>query len=283
MRWACFLGMVLCWCLLPPASPGFQASRRPPLPNLDKRSAGLPPNPDLPPERAGAAARLQERVPGVKIDVDHIIKSPKFIADPHGFLSGPNGQGNGISPQSAQAFAANDPHRAVKAFLNEHSQLFGHGAEVLNGARVKREFVTEHNGLKTTIWEQQLDGVKVFDSVLIGHVTSRGELINISSRFLPDVAKSAQAGVANRKVVQAAPPISARQAIVLAAKSIGPDLAEDQILAVDAAPEGEQKSQRFTAAPVLSGEIRIHLVWLPMDQSSMRLCWQLELTSRDRG
>src|SRR6185503_18358187 len=104
-----------------------------------------------------------------------------------------------------------------------------------------------------------------------------------SSRFLPDVAKSAQAGVANRKVVQAAPPISARQAIVLAAKSIGPDLAEDQILAVDAAPEGEQKSQRFTAAPVLSGEIRIHLVWLPMDQSSMRLCWQLELTSRDRG
>ena len=123
-----------------------------------------------------------------------------------------------ISAAAAGVVPASDPHRPIKAFLNEHAQLFGHGAEALDNARVKRDYVTPHNGLRTVVWEQQLDGIPVFRSMLMGHVTKRGELVSIASQFLPDLAQGADAGTPDRAAVQSAPPVSAAQAIVKAAQ-----------------------------------------------------------------
>src|SRR5262245_52057084 len=134
------------------------------LPNFDKRKAGD--KAMLAEDKAAAVVSLHARIAGVKVDFDYITGSPKMISAATGFLSGPNGKGKGISAEAADAFAVDDPHRAVKAFLKEHRSLFGHGPEVLTSAQVKREFVTEHNGMKTIVWEQQLDGIPVFEALL---------------------------------------------------------------------------------------------------------------------
>jgi hypothetical protein len=170
----------------------------------------------------------------------------------------------------------------VKRFLDENAALFGHGAEVLASARITREFVGEHNGLRTIVWEQRLDGIPLFQSVIIAHITRQGELVNLTSLFLPEVEKAARLNQAGRAALLAAPPIAARQAVVAAAASVGDVIPTEAVIALDPQPNGLRQLQHFTAAP-LSGKTRVQLTWLPFDGSLLRLCWQIELTSRRQG
>ena len=41
------------------------------------------------------------------------------------------------------------------------------------------------------IWEQQLDGIAVFEAVLISHSTKHGELVSVSTQFVPDAVSAA--------------------------------------------------------------------------------------------
>src|SRR5262245_22833936 len=156
------------------------------LPDFDQR-ADAPNDKELRGERAAAAERLKQRVPKVKVDLDELRSTPKFVGSTDGFLSGPNGEGRGVSSERIRALPANDAHRPIKAFLNEHSALYGHGAEVLAPARLKRDYTARHNGLRTVVWEQQLDGIAVYEGVMVGHITQRGELVNLASQFVPDL------------------------------------------------------------------------------------------------
>src|SRR5689334_1282346 len=71
-----------------------------------------------PASRQSALDLLRERLPGVVVDTDPITGSPKFISAGASFLSGPNGIGGAITAAAIAAIPADDPHRAVKAFLN---------------------------------------------------------------------------------------------------------------------------------------------------------------------
>lgn len=257
------------------------APAREALPNVDKRLDGQN-RPAVADGKQQALAKLRNRVPGLQADIDPLLKSPNFISSTHGFLTGPNGEGGAVSANAARALPDNDPHRSIKAFLNDNAGVFGHGAEVLTGAKINRDFVTAHNGLKTTIWQQQVDGIPVHEALMVGHVTKRGELVNLSTRFLPDAVKAADAGTANRAAAQSAPAISAAEAIVNAAKDVGSDLAISQVRG-SGEPAGATRRQSFNASPVLSGESVAQLVWLPTSDASLRLSWQVVFTSRSRG
>src|SRR5206468_10364898 len=117
-----------------------------------------------------------------------------------------------------------DPNHRIKQFLDENAALFGHSAEALSAARVSREFTTAHNGMRTVVWEQQQDGIPVFEAILYGHLARNGELVSLCSQFLPALAAAADTGVPNRLLVQAIPPISAQQAVAYAATNIGETL-----------------------------------------------------------
>ena len=118
--------------------------------------------------------RCAPACPARQVDFDPLIGSPQWIATPNGFLTGTNGTG-GIAAETLAEFPADDPYRVVRAFLKQNQALFGHGPEVLDTASIKREFVTPHNGLRPVVWQQQVDGVPVFESLLIAHTTRNGE------------------------------------------------------------------------------------------------------------
>jgi len=189
--------------------------------------------------------------------------------------------GGGISIASLSAFQANDTNRATKAFLREHSKLFGHGAEALEQARISREFVTAHNGMRTVVWEQQVDEVPVFEALLISHTTAKGELVNIADQFIPNPQQAADRGVANRKALLANPRVPAQQAVNVAARNIG-EKADTNLISLGVAGGRPEKNEKFKA-PFLLGEAEAKLVWLPMDEQTLRLCWDVILTSRQRG
>jgi len=218
--------------------------------------------------------------------LDPVTGSPKFIWAGNKFLSNTNGTGSSISKAALGSLPASDPHRLTKAFVQEHQGLFGHGPKALDEAKIVREFTTPHNGLKTVVWEQRVDGLPVFEARLISHTTKNEELVNIGSQFVPDPIAAADRGVANRQARLTSPPIPARQAVIIAAGNIGESVSDVDLSPTDpgadeTATAAEQR-QVFSAS-ALPGETIARLVWLPLARDHLTLCWDVLLTSRARS
>ncbi len=226
-------------------------------------------------EKSHGKARLTDQLPSAGVDFDLLLDTPKFIRATDGYLTGPGGEGRAVSSATAKALPSNDSLSPVKGFLNEHTELFGFDAEVLKDAKVKRDYVDSHNGLHTVVWEQQLDGIPVYNAVMIGNITKQGELATFSSMFVPNPAAAADAGTPNRVAIQAAPPITAVDAVALAAKNLGMNLAAGDITAVPGVV-GDGNYQVFKTPD----NAYVRRVWLPINRSSLRLGWEVMVTSR---
>ena len=256
----------------------FRKPDKAPLPDMDvrqKAGTNLPPT-----ERKASLAHMQSLQPGVKTSFDPLIGSPRLVASAESFLSGRNGSGRGISPEVAARFA-NDPNGSTKAFLEEHHGLFGHGSEVLPQARIKRDYVSAHNGLRTTAWEQQVGGIGVFEGLLVSHTTRNGELVNISSRFLPKTFEAVAAGTPRSAAVPRKSALSAAEALVIAAQDVGENLALSQVSSV-AGQAGDAERHETFRAPALKGDAYANLTWLPISAKSFRLSWKLIFESQSR-
>lgn len=224
---------------------------------------------------------LHARVPGVKVDFDVELGAPTFIRSTTGFLTGPDGAGRSVTEKTARRFSAMDPHRGLKGFLTEHAGLFGHGAEALEASRIQRDYATPHSGMQTVIWEQEVDGIPVYQARLIAHTTRRGELISVASRFIPDSDTAATRGNPNRASLIKSPHIPAAHAVALAAQHLGETSQAFQLLAGGPPAAGAEKHQAFTG-PGLKEPADVRLTWLPMDRSTLRLCWSVMLWSISR-
>jgi Fungalysin metallopeptidase (M36)/Calx-beta domain len=272
-----FLGLLSsleCFASLP--------SSQPELPNFDKRLETVAKSARLLNQDNKAVAVFKKLLPDTRVDQDQLLLTPQWIASTKGFLTGPGGQGRGITTATITRFPANDSYRVTKAFLSEHADLLGYGPEALSKARIKRDFVGSHNGLRTTIWEQLVDGIPVFDGLLISHVTKQEELVSISSQFIPDAAKATTLGTPNRTTLLASPATTPAQAVVKAMENLGESITESELRTVNVEPKSSEKHQSFSA-PSLKGDADVRLVWLPMNRTSMRLCWQVILMSGARG
>ena len=259
------------------AHAGVPAERRT-LPDFDKRQPAA--TVAVPPEKAAAAGQLRSRLREARVEVDALSEAPQFVGSPHEFLTGPAGEGRAVPRARVQALRADEPHRELKAFLEEYRALFGHGAEALTAAQVKRDYTNAHNGLRSVVWQQQVDGVPVFEALLQSHVTRRGELVNVASHFLPDPMAAAARGTPRRAALLAAPTVSAAEAVAIAARNIGEAVQAVQVTAQDA-PAGAEKKQTFHAAALR--DATVHFTWLPMDKGTARLCWEVVLTGRTGG
>jgi hypothetical protein len=272
----CLLGALA--CLNPLCSSAAADS----LPNFDKRLEQAKANQPAVVNTAkeNAARTIRNRVQDVRIDTDEILGSPKFVASTREFLTGANGSGGAVSAATANLFPANEPKRGVKTFLTEHAALFGFGPEALAAAKVNRDYVSASGGFTTTVWQQHVDDIAVFEAVFKAHLTKNGELINVSSQFVPDL-QTAAGKIAARATLEAAPPISAPQAIILAAQNVGDILSSNQLTAQDL-PQGSEQVQHFRGSPVLNNN-SARLAWLPVDAGTLRLCWDVNVESRARG
>ncbi|MDB6035014.1 MAG: hypothetical protein JWM16_5352 [Verrucomicrobiales bacterium] len=239
------------------------------LPDIERRSPH-----STRPDAAQAAEKLRGRLPHAVVDWAPITSSPQWVGTRDGFLTGPDGKGRGVTDVFRARQRNDDPHRAVKAFVDEHSNLFGHDSSALAGAPRLRDYVTGHNGLRTTVWQQEHAGLEIFEAVFLAHITKDNELVNISSHFLPKFSEAAQK-VGN----QPQPTLTARQALILAAQHLGQAQAQDADLDPLDQPADAQRKQQFRAS-FTRGPAHVRLVWLPVDESTLRLCWEVALKVR---
>ena len=143
-----------------------------------------------------------------------------------------------------------------------------------------RIVVGAHNGLHTVVWQQQVEGIPVFEGVLISHTTREGALVNLSSRFVRDPAQAIRRGAPD-PFAPAAPALSAAQASALAARNVGEAATAEAVTAVGQPAASPEQSGKFNA-PFLLGVGEAKLTWLPVDSEKLRLCWDVVLTSRSR-
>ena len=104
----------------------------------------------------------------------------------------------------------------------------------------------------------------------------------MSSQFVPNPAKAADAGVPNRAAIRNNPTLGAAQAVALAARNIGEALDSAGVNPTGDASTNAEMKQHFQASP-LAGPADARLVWLPLGEDTMRLCWEVVLSSRARG
>jgi len=251
-----------------------------PLANYDKRkgSSATALSALANPQRDAAVSALENQVGPIQLSRHEFLGTPRFLSASRGFLTGKGGEGKGLSQASLNAVPLDDPHRIIKAFVNEHAALFNHNAAVFDGAQVRADAVTSHNGLRTVIWQQELDGLPVYGGLFVGHITKRQELVSVSDRFVPNLEQVA-ASISGRVESVDAPTFAAEEAIRLAAQNLGENYEEVTVSSLTAVA-GHQKKQSFSSAR-LRGETHVQLVWLPVD-GSLELCWQVVLTARVR-
>jgi uncharacterized repeat protein (TIGR01451 family) len=217
--------------------------------------------------RDAGASKLKQSVPGVEVTYDSLLGTPKFVRTRDGFLTGPDGTGRGVTALAKSSAYRGEADRPVKLFLDEHAGLFGFGAESLASAQKTRDAVGSHNGLRTIVWEQQLNGVPVFESKLVANITKLGELVNVSSRFVP-----ALTGTASRAADSTIPALTANQAIASALTGLG----EAGEAVVSATTPPGSPYEKFAVG---SRSAHARLVFLPMDARTVRLAYEVYVNS----
>ncbi len=247
-------------------------------PNFDCRGAQAAAAPAPLSAQQAATARLQAQVPGVVVDFDDPLGTPAFVRA-SGLLSQPPQDAEkwpplppGLSVALPPVADLSDPFWSLKQFLNTNAGLFGFDAGILAAAPLSRDSQAPAYGARTVAWAQQFNGIPVFEGILIANFSGNG-LVSVSSRFVPNTSGMSVLGDVS---------VPAAGAVALAARNIGEAGADASGFAATGAPQGAEESQRFAGAPVLD-EAKVSLVWLPMDRSTLRLCWRVVLTGRSTG
>ncbi|MBB5036428.1 M36 family metallopeptidase [Prosthecobacter dejongeii] len=222
----------------------------------------------LPLERARAVAQLKKAVPHLAVDFDPISQAPKWVASTSGFLT--DGQ---------SSLAAQDADAPIRKFIEQHHDVFGHGPEALDRARRVTDYSIPRGNSRKVVWHQQLEGIDIFEAVFQANLTASSALINVGSQFIAQPEKAA--GKKDRAALLAAPPVPVAQAVAAAGQNVGEKIAETAVRPMGPPEDQPDRKQRFRAAVLTDAEAR--LIWVPMDATTLRLAWDVTLTSRSRG
>ncbi|MCX6929270.1 MAG: M36 family metallopeptidase, partial [Verrucomicrobia bacterium] len=227
-------------------------------------------------EREIAVAKLKAEVPGLRIEQGLWPGHAAWVHSTEGFLRGArDGAPTGAKNPSTGALAGG-PYHAIKAFLDEEPAVFGHSADALTNAVIRRDAVSPRHGMRTTVWQQQIEGIPVFGGQVIGHTTRDGQLVSLFSGFVSDAAaKSRAAG-------QMEPKIPVAEAIARAAADLGEKVDVNTILPSAKVAGGVEGFQHF-GAPHLKPGTYARLVWVPRPANQLDLCWEVLLTPQGQG
>lgn len=214
------------------------------------------------PAQKASLALLRNLLPNVDVQFDALTGSANHIVAAGRFLTGP-------------AAAGTDIYESLRRFVDENATLFGHsGAVLTQGVRLVKEDVTAHNGMRSVVWQQEVDGVPLYKTILRANVTKEGQVASIGSHFVGDPEKATQMSPEARASIVERPPLSFPKAVVSAAENVGVAVEEGSVLG-DLEPQGAGQRQNAQAPGV--SDLSAGLAWLPVDAKKLVLVWDVIL------
>ncbi len=194
------------------------------------------------------------------MDLEPVTQSPKWIASNARFLT--------ASPEGPR-----DAHGIVRDFIDGNREVFGHGSESLDRARLVTDYSTERGPSRKVVWHQEHEGIEIFEAVLQANLTPRLEIINIGSQFMAEPETAVNGPTA--------PVLTVEHGVALAGQNVGEKVTAAGVKAMGPAEPKAHRRQQFRAAMLTDADAR--LTWLPLNEKTMRLTWDVTLTSRSRG
>lgn len=210
------------------------------------------------PKRTAAVREDLDRIrllaPDVVIDADPVLLTPRFVRSTSRFISAPR--------------PGTDAGVIVREFIADHAGLFEIAPTDLKDAKVVRDYVTEHNGVRHLTYLQQFGGVDIFQAELRANVTKAGEIINLSSTMVP------------RPHAPNKPALSAAQAIIAAAASVGVEVLCE--LSPIGVAEGANELQRWVRTDDFRADrdVVTRRVYFPMSRTELRAAFYVIIPVR---
>lgn len=195
-----------------------------------------------------AVASLQAELPGVRVQDD-----------------APGGLGVVSAMPGTPMLAEGTDSRVatLRGFLRGHAAAYG----LMDGQA--DEFVVVADAMNPAgnmAWvelEQRLNGIPVFQGYLRGAFTAKGDLARTNGRLATGVAAAA---------LDAAPSISAAQAIALAAANVGLPASEQSLVA-----QGTVNGHQVFARGAMAAAPEAWLVYFPIAHGVARLAWATQV------
>lgn len=201
---------------------------------------------------------LSALVPDLRMDRHNTLATPDSLRSTVAFLT--------------PAAPGMDGVIVIQDFLNQQADLFGFDAFELRQAVKIRDYGTAHNGARHLTWQQQIDGVDIFEAQLRANLTADNRLINIGSTMLP----RPEGGF-----VIPASKLSASEAVVAAARNVAIRVGTPalQTQASDVADTATWKVAGVrTDEPVVTRK-----VYFPMNRSTLRPAYEVVIPSPGIG
>jgi hypothetical protein len=203
---------------------------------------------------------LLGRVPLLKIDSHQYYGTPFYIRSTMAYLT--NAAPGADAKAVAQSFVAANP------------ALFEVDATELAKARMMRDFTTEHNGVRHLTFQQQINGVDLFECNVFGNVMADGRLINIGSTMLPRPAGD---------FAVAQPRLTDLDAVRFAASSAG--VLYTQIVTPKNDPEGPTLMRTWNNTSDFRADepIVTQLIYFAVTRDDIRTAWSVLIPVKGVG
>ncbi len=136
--------------------------------------------------------------------------------------------------------------------------------------RVSRRYRTEHNGVTHVTFQQQINGIDVFQAEYSIHLDRQNAVIAASGELVP---RAASAFNLDR------PQLDAAEALRLGAREVDTEVTGS--LRQRAAPAGSDERQEFDRIAPFGDNVKARLVYFPLAANELRLAWELLLPMLD--
>ncbi|HQZ39052.1 MAG TPA: M36 family metallopeptidase [Vicinamibacterales bacterium] len=206
--------------------------------------------------RVAGIAALESAVKGVDIQAHPALKATEVVSAMPGtdMLTGPS----------------DDRVAAFREFLTAHADAYGVSAGQVAELDVVADYANPAGNMSWVEFEQRFNGIPVFQGLLRGGFTAKGELARTTGVLATGIDATALASV---------PSVSAAQAVSIAAANVGWDVPESVL---SEKPSETANHVSFGRAS-MAGEPSAWLVYFPLADGVARLAWATQIIGDPYG
>ncbi|MBK8956310.1 MAG: M36 family metallopeptidase [Saprospiraceae bacterium] len=163
------------------------------------------------------------------------------------------------------------PIDAGLRFLETHATSIGLSREDIKDLAVTDLYRSEHNGITHVYFIQRYKGIEIYNAITSVHISKEGKIYDSPSRFYRDLAKN---------ITATKPRISERDALIGIVKHL--DI-QNALIPSNILRHGDSGLE-FPKTNFTHSSIPVKLVYMPLENGSIRLAWDMSLdltTSND--
>ncbi|HSK70211.1 MAG TPA: M36 family metallopeptidase, partial [Pyrinomonadaceae bacterium] len=215
-----------------------------------------------------ARERLTKQRPNLEIRLSEETDAPEVV----GVLT---------AQQKLTGRARTGRDNAMRQFISANSDLYGLTKNQVAELKKTVDYTNPAGNMSFVEFEQQIDGIPVFQGNIRGGFSRDGELIRTTGRLAPGLdynelaqAKNSLSNGLKGDVAQAASVGSPADAVAAAARTIGVEVNPADLILKEVSEDGN--FYIFERGP-FADDIKVNLVYFPLESGAATLSWSMTL------